>query len=315
MPRTKQRSVRRRKRKAPCRTAHPLNTPVETPTRAISSSVESGPTTASEKKLSLSPHNASESTSYLNSSRTKQRSVRRRKRKAPCRTAHPLNTPVETPTRAISSSVESGPTTASEKKLSLSPHNASESTSYLNSSDSESESDGIKMGARILEVSGLQTALEAAVCCSKECGGQILLKEDLYKREGLCTHPYLFCQKCGSKTVIPFTKSSSRSLAINRRAVLANKCIGGSYPSLETFCAMLDLPPPVSQHAYQQHMTVIEMGARAEVEDGMRRAREELRTHYDADHDQVIDTLVSCDGTWQKTGFLFPVWGCVCHFL
>ena len=235
--------------------------------------------------------------------RTKQRSVRRRKRKAPCRTAHPLNTPVETPTRAISSSVESGPTTASEKKLSLSPHNASESTSYLNSSDSESESDGIKMGARILEVSGLQTALEAAVCCSKECGGQILLKEDLYKREGLCTHPYLFCQKCGSKTVIPFTKSSSRSLAINRRAVLANKCIGGSYPSLETFCAMLDLPPPVSQHAYQQHMTVIEMGARAEVEDGMRRAREELRTHYDADHDQVIDTLVSCDGTWQKRGF------------
>ena len=105
-----------------------------------------------------------------------------------------------------------------------------------------------------------------------------MLKEELYKREGLCTHPYLYCQSCESKTAIPFTKSSSRSLAVNRRAVLANKCVGGSYSSLETLCALLDLPPPVSQHAYQQHMRVIEMGARAEVEESMQRARDELRT-------------------------------------
>ena len=85
--------------------------------------------------------------------------------------------------------------------------------------------------------------------------------------------------------------------------MLANKCIGGSYPSLETICALLDLPPPVSQHAYQQHMRVIEMGAHAETQDSMCRARDEVRKLYDASQNQVIDIIISCDGTWQKRGF------------
>ena len=63
----------------------------------------------------------------------------------------------------------------------------------------------MKKGTWILEVSGVQTALKAAVCC-KECGGEVLLKEELHKREGLCTHPYLFCKVCQSKTAIQFVK-------------------------------------------------------------------------------------------------------------
>ena len=62
----------------------------------------------------------------------------------------------------------------------------------VSSSESESESNGPNKGARILEVSGIQSALKNAVCC-KECGGPVLFKEELFKREGLCTHPYLFC--------------------------------------------------------------------------------------------------------------------------
>ena len=79
-----------------------------------------------------------------------------------------------------------------------------------------------------------------------------------------------------AKTAILFAKSGTRSLAVNRRTVLANKCVGGSYASLETLFALLDLPPPVSQHAYQQHMKVVAMGACAEIEDSMHRAREEV---------------------------------------
>ena len=63
---------------------------------------------------------------------------------------------------------------------------------------------------------------------------------------------------------------------------------------------LLDLPPPVSQHAYQQHMKVVTMEVQAEVEESMRRAREELRDHYDAPPNQTLYILISCDGTWQK---------------
>ena len=82
--------------------------------------------------------------------------------------------------------------------------------------------------------------------------------------------------------------------------MLANKCVGGSYTSLETLFALLDLPLPVSQHAYQQHMKVVTMGAIAEVEQSMRRAREEIRHLYGTSSEEVV---ISCDGTWQKRRF------------
>ena len=184
--------------------------------------------------------------------RTKQRSIRRPKQKAPRRDTKQLSNQADTPTRSATTATESdaapvasGPTTASERKLSHSPHTTSEyPCSSLSSSESESESEGGKTGSRILEVRGIQSAL-GAVCC-KECGGLVSFKDELHKREGLCTHPYLFCNGCQSATSISFAKSDARSLTVNRRTVLANKCVGGSYTSPETLLALLDIPPPVS---------------------------------------------------------------------
>ena len=95
-----------------------------------------------------------------------------------------------------------------------------------------------------------------------------------------------------------FGKCGPRSLAVNRRAVLANKCVGGSYASLESHFVLLDIPPPVSQCTYQQHMKVVAMRVAAEIEESTRRAREEVRDLYGDPPDQVIDILISCDGTW-----------------
>lgn len=70
-------------------------------------------------------------------------------------------------------------TTASEKKLALSPYTVSEYPSSL-SSESESESGDRGKGSRIIEVSGIKSALKA-VCC-KECGGAISFEEELLTR-------------------------------------------------------------------------------------------------------------------------------------
>ena len=255
--------------------------------------------------------------------RTKQRSIRRRKRvlphqrdpkcKAPlqrektARVSPAIQSPHDAVVRAssmtslTSPSVSTPAPTASVKKLSASPH-----ATYGNSS-SESEVEECKCdgkGARILEVSGLQSALEG-VCC-KHCGsGPIVFREDVSKRQGLYTSPFLYCESCTTALPILFSAcSSSKALAINRRAVLANKCAGGSHSSLEYLFALLDLPPPVSRNIYSLHMDVVCDAAVAEVQDSLQRAREEVREHYGASSgDEVIDILVSCDGTWQKRGF------------
>ena len=56
---------------------------------------------------------------------------------------------------------------------------------------------------------------------------------------------------------------------MNRWVVLANKYIGSSYTSLQTFFALLNPPLPASQHAYRQHMNLVAIAACTEVEESM----------------------------------------------
>ena len=113
-------------------------------------------------------------------SKTKQHSIHRRNHKPPCRTALSSSPTVGTPNRPALSSETSGPSTASKKKLFLSPHHESESSSYSSSSDSESKSEGRSTGALILELSGMRGALEASVCCLK-CREKITLTEEIHR--------------------------------------------------------------------------------------------------------------------------------------
>ena len=66
---------------------------------------------------------------------------------------------------------------------------------------------------------------------------------------------------------------------------------------------MLDLPQPVSKNVYTEHVRVISKAAISHAQASMKRNRMEVREHYGAtSDDDVIDVLVSCDGTWQRRG-------------
>ena len=84
--------------------------------------------------------------------------------------------------------------------------------------------------------------------------------------------------------------------------MFANKCAGGSAASLRMLFGLLDLPMPVSNNVYTMYVQEIEKQAKLQVEDSMTRARKEVHDFYcaksDSDSD-VIDVLVSRDGTWQ----------------
>ena len=86
---------------------------------------------------------------------------------------------------------------------------------------------------------------------------------------------------------------------------MACKASGSTFSSLEKFCALLDLPQPVSKNVFTQHLKKITEELTYHADSSMIKAREEVREHYDAgDTDEVIDIPVSCDGTWQKRGFI-----------
>ena len=213
---------------------------------------------------------------------------------APVVSSAATSTATATPTR-----VPAAAPTASKRKLSKSPN-----ASFCSSdSDDGSESECEGKGMRLLEVAGLNASLQE-VCC-KQCGaGPVVFKEKLASREGLCTHPYLFCESCSHTCPIAFSMAgSSKALAVNRKAVMANKCAGGSRASLQMLFGMLDLPPPVSKNVYTQHSVVICDQARRRVQASLEQAREELRQHYQVPSDEVADVLISCDSTWQKRGF------------
>ena len=53
------------------------------------------------------------------------------------------------------------------------------------------------VGSRVIELQGLCRAIQLRCVCSECEGGPIEVQEDMHPREGLVTHPYLYCTNCG----------------------------------------------------------------------------------------------------------------------
>ena len=53
------------------------------------------------------------------------------------------------------------------------------------------------VGSRVIELQGLCRAIQLRCVCSECDGRPIEVQEDMHPREGLVTHPYLYCTSCG----------------------------------------------------------------------------------------------------------------------
>lgn len=215
----------------------------------------------------------------------KQRTVRRKKICPPHKRKGP-----SAPSHKVS---------ASRKKLVNSP-------SSLLSKKKKASKDSCQKGKRtvVLEKESVSPTLESAVVCKHCLCGPVTFQEDETKSVGLYTNLYLRCVACGEVTEFPFSSvNDGKALSINRKVIFANKCIGGTRASLETFCAMLDLPSPVAQQSYRNHTVAINAHCVAQANNSMSQARNEVRELYGATGDCVPDITISSDGTWQKRGF------------
>ena len=66
---------------------------------------------------------------------------------------------------------------------------------------------------------------------------------------------------------------------------------------------MLDLAPPVARCSYSLYIKEILGVSAGVVQKSMEAARKQVRDLVGASSDEVVDVLVSCDGTWQKRGY------------
>ena len=170
----------------------------------------------------------------------------------------------------------------------------------------------IATGFKIQDASLLSECIsDAAICSScKKSSSKLQLYQRNDKRDGLSESLFLKCSFCAVETPL---KTSNRlggmrggACEVNRRSVLASQPMG--HAGLSKFCATINLSPPVTQRAYNQHLVEIEKNSTKHAEELMREAADRLREKVhrerpdDIDSNGVAEVAVTVDGTWQKRG-------------
>ena len=84
------------------------------------------------------------------------------------------------------------------------------------------------------------------------------------------------------------------------------RIIGKGRAGLESFCGVMDMLPPVTAHAYSSHLSVLAEASVQAATDNMRATSEYLHSLLGASPEEVVDVVVTCDGTWSKRGFIAP---------
>ena len=159
-----------------------------------------------------------------------------------------------------------------------------------------------------------QCISESAICSScRDSKSKLQLFQQNSSRDGLAESLYLKCSSCDAITPLQTSKrlggKGGGVHEVNRRSVLSSHQWGRA--GLAKFCAGMDLPPPVTKKANNQHMKKVEKIAINNAETLMCEAterlsqlayREDEESAVEIDGHSVTKVAVSIDGTWQKRG-------------
>lgn len=150
----------------------------------------------------------------------------------------------------------------------------------------------------IAELSALCSLLKNAVVCAL-CGkGGIKIEEDFEGRRGVASKSQVVCDFCGvTKTGYSSGLCKGRAYNTNIRLAYGMRCIGKGRKAAQTFCAIMNLPPPTRFEKYTQ-LLLESLGQVSAV--SMKKAVEETVLYNEGD----TDIAAAFDGTWQKRGHL-----------
>ena len=124
------------------------------------------------------------------------------------------------------------------------------------------------------------------------------------KKQGISFEMMLSCLNTECQWTYCFwtskKKKKVRSFDINRRVYYSLRRIGNGYEGLKRFLVLMNHPPPMTEKNYRKIAYAFNKGVKEVAGTVMQDACIEIRRNSP---DEIIDTAVSLDGTWQKRGF------------
>ncbi|XP_064598238.1 uncharacterized protein LOC135464678 [Liolophura sinensis] len=159
-------------------------------------------------------------------------------------------------------------------------------------------------GFRLMDLSVLSATFEQCCVCKSCRSGNLVLSEDLQRKKGLSMYLELTCSFCHRQTELYTSSKCDRSQVyeVNRRAVLAMATLGQGLSSLESFCADMDMPPPMTPDVYRDTHDAIIDATKYVAQESMQHASNLEHETVGADYNTPVDTKCMFDGTWRRRG-------------
>ena len=89
---------------------------------------------------------------------------------------------------------------------------------------------------------------------------------------------------------------------MNRRAVLSSVTIGNGLYALQSLCADLNIPTPMSQHTFDSHLSAAKLTAEETAKQSLSQATKGLHDHLETPLNEVGDSRTMFDSSWRKKG-------------
>ena len=143
-----------------------------------------------------------------------------------------------------------------------------------------------------------------ALACPKCHQQKLILKDNVAKKRGLASLLFAFCSNCEyEKEFYTSSQQTDKSFDVNKRIVYAMRACGQGYSGIKTITTLMDMPKPMTANNYDKLAKRYSTVSKEIAEETMSDAAEEIRSKVSKDNDEVVDTSISHDCTWQRRGY------------
>ena len=85
--------------------------------------------------------------------------------------------------------------------------------------------------------------------------------------------------------------------------MLDGRNIGIGHRGLTKFAGTMNMPSPMNENAYRDHVASMNAAAEVVCKESMNKASEETKQFYEVEEDGNFHIGISADGTWRRRGF------------
>ncbi|GFR28687.1 uncharacterized protein TNCT_360291 [Trichonephila clavata] len=127
---------------------------------------------------------------------------------------------------------------------------------------------------RLINIDILLSELSQYVTCPN-CNTKAVLKEKILY--GLVSEFYVECYSCSTLSTFKSSPviASGKDYEVNTRITYAMRTVGQGFCGIKHFCTTMDLPPPVSQKAYENILRKINLASCEVAGNSMKNAAKE----------------------------------------